>query len=89
VRVDLPFQVPADPAPLTGHVTAIGADWGLNTLLTGTIATLDSATGTVVSTGRALRYDAAGIARKLDRLRHQREPAPPAASSSTPCSTSV
>jgi hypothetical protein len=41
VRVDLPWRVPQAPAPLTGHRRAIGVDWGLNTLLTGTVADLD------------------------------------------------
>lgn len=72
VRVDLPFTQPVAVAPLTGHTRAVAADWGLNTLLTATYGTLDP-DGTVVSSGRALRYDAAGVSRKLDRLRHERE----------------
>ncbi|WP_436535743.1 zinc ribbon domain-containing protein [Actinoplanes sp. HUAS TT8] len=72
VRVDLPFQTPMVPAPLTGHRRAIGADWGYNTLLTAVIAE-PGPDDTVISYGRPLRFDATGISRKLDRLRLHRE----------------
>jgi Putative transposase DNA-binding domain len=72
VRVDLPFQTPLVEAPLTGHRRAIAADWGYHTLLTGVVAETGP-DGTVVSYGRPLRFDAAGVSRKLDRLRLHRE----------------
>jgi hypothetical protein len=34
VRVDLPFAVHVPATPATGHVMAVGYDWGLGTLLT-------------------------------------------------------
>jgi hypothetical protein len=72
VRIDLPFQTPTLQAPLIGHRRAIGADWGYHTLLTGVIAE-PGPDGTVVSYGRPLRFDAAAVSRKLDRLRRHRE----------------
>jgi hypothetical protein len=72
VRVDLPWRVPHTPPPLTGHTRAIGADWGLNTLLTGTVADLDP-DGRVTADGRPLRFDAIGVSAKLVRLRRHRE----------------
>ncbi|MGW4959203.1 zinc ribbon domain-containing protein [Nonomuraea sp. NPDC004186] len=70
VRVDLPFQIPVDVAPATGHTIGCGFDWGVNTLLTGTAARL--ADGRVLSDGRPLTYDATGISAKLHRLRAER-----------------
>jgi hypothetical protein len=72
VRVDLPWRVPHPPLALTGHTRAIGADWGLNTLLTGTVADLDT-DGGVSADGRPVRFDAAGVSAKLVRLRRHRE----------------
>ncbi|MEV4363417.1 transposase [Nonomuraea sp. NPDC049625] len=71
VRVDLPFQIPIAFAPATGHVTGVGFDWGLNTLLTGTAGCLTD--GRVIGDGRPLTYDASGISAKLHRLRAERE----------------
>jgi len=53
----------------------VGLDWGVNTLLTGTVGKLaDTSTGTrVVSDGRMLRFDATGVSAKLHRLRGNRE----------------
>src|SRR6266545_4273641 len=52
-----------------------GLDWGVNTLLTGTVGKLaDTPTGTrVVTDGRMLRFSATGISAKLHRLRGNRE----------------
>jgi Putative transposase DNA-binding domain len=72
VRVDLPWQAPHTAAPLTGHTRAIGADWGVNTLLTATVADLEHE-GRVSADGRPLRYNAAGVSAKLARLRRHRE----------------
>jgi Putative transposase DNA-binding domain len=75
VRVDLPWRIPAPPAPRAGHTVALGLDWGVNTLLTGTIGKLAiTPTGTrVITDGRMLRFDATGMAAKLHRLRVNRE----------------
>jgi hypothetical protein len=72
VRIDLPFQAPVVEAPLSGHRRAIAVDWGYNTLLTAVLAE-PGPDGTVSSFGRPLRFDAAGVSRKLDRLRLHRE----------------
>ncbi len=72
VRVDLPWRVPHTPPRLAGHTRALGADWGVNTLLTGTIADLDQ-DGVVTADGRPVRFDAAGVSAKLVRLRRHRE----------------
>ncbi|MFL6191626.1 MAG: zinc ribbon domain-containing protein [Actinomycetes bacterium] len=75
VRLDLPWRHTVPDAPGTGHAVALGLDWGVNTLLTGTIGKLASTpTGTrVVTDGRKLRFDATGISAKLHRLRGNRE----------------
>jgi hypothetical protein len=75
VRVDLPWRIPAPLAAKAGHTVAIGLDWGINTLLTGTVGKLaDTSTGTrVVTDGRMLRFDATGVSAKLHRLRGNRE----------------
>jgi hypothetical protein len=75
VRVDLPWRIPVPTAARAGHTVAIGLDWGVNTLLTGTLGKLaDTSTGTrVVTDGRMLRFDATGVSAKLHRLRINRE----------------
>jgi Putative transposase DNA-binding domain len=75
VRLDLPWRRAVPDAPGAGHAVALGLDWGVNTLLTGTIGKLASTpTGTrVVTDGRRLRFDATGISGKLHRLRGNRE----------------
>src|SRR6266511_2035874 len=75
VRVDLPWRIPAPSVPRAGHTVALGLDWGVNTLLTGTVGKLaDTPTGTrVVTDGRMLRFSATGISAKLHRLRGNRE----------------
>ncbi|MEU8001848.1 hypothetical protein AB0B66_11855 [Catellatospora sp. NPDC049111] len=72
VRVDLPHRITVTAAKPTGHRVALGLDWGVNTLLTGTVGRL-SEQGRVVTDGRALRYDATAISAKLHRLRGHRE----------------
>jgi hypothetical protein len=75
VRLDLPWRRTVPDAPGDGHAVALGLDWGVNTLLTGTIGKLASTpTGTrVVTDGRKLRFDATGVSAKLHRLRGHRE----------------
>jgi hypothetical protein len=72
IRIDLPWQVPHTEPALVGHTRALGVDWGLNTLLTATVADLDTH-GAVTTDGRVLRFDATGVAAKLVRLRRTRE----------------
>jgi hypothetical protein len=72
VRVDLPWRMPHTPPPLTGHTRAIGADWGLNTLLTGALTDLED-DGVASADGRPIRFNAAGVSAKLVRLRRHRE----------------
>jgi hypothetical protein len=75
VRLDLPWRRAVPDAPGAGHAVALGLDWGVNTLLTGTVGKLASTpTGIrVVTDGRKLRFDATGISAKLQRLRSNRE----------------
>lgn len=40
LRVDLPFTVPLPVVSAVGHRVGLGLDWGVNTLLTGTVARL-------------------------------------------------
>ncbi|WP_371784111.1 hypothetical protein [Streptosporangium subroseum] len=40
LRVDLPFTVPVPTTSAVGHRVGLGVDWGVNTLLTGTVARL-------------------------------------------------
>jgi Putative transposase DNA-binding domain len=72
VRVDVPFRRPVPIAPPSGHRVALGLDWGVNTLLTGSLGCL-SADGRVWSDGRRLRFDATAVSAKLGRLRRNRE----------------
>ncbi|WP_327108745.1 zinc ribbon domain-containing protein [Nonomuraea glycinis] len=71
VRVDLPFTMPVPYAPATGHTVAAGFDWGVTTLLTGTVGRLHN--GRVEGDGRPLIYDATTVNAKLHRLRGHRE----------------
>jgi hypothetical protein len=75
VRVDLPWRRAVPGAPCAGHAVGLGLDWGVNTLLTGTVGKLAATpTGTrVVTDGRKLRFDATGVSAKLHRLRGNRE----------------
>ena len=72
VRADVPFTRPIPVAPAAGHALALGLDWGVNTLLTGSLGVL-AANGRVWSDGRRLRFDAAPASAKLQRLRRHRE----------------
>ena len=46
LRVDLPFTVSVPTASAVGHRVGLGLDWGVNTLLTGTVARLTDHQGT-------------------------------------------
>jgi hypothetical protein len=75
VRVDLPWRLLAPSVSGAGHMVGLGVDWGVNTLLTGSVGKLaDTTSGIrVVTDGRRLRLDATGISAKLHRLREHRE----------------
>jgi hypothetical protein len=72
VRVDVPFTQPIPPAQADGHTVALGLDWGVNTLLTGSLGCL-TADRRVYSDGRRLGFDATAASAKLQRLRRNRE----------------
>jgi hypothetical protein len=44
LRVDLPFTTPIPVTSAVGHRVGLGVDWGVNTLLTGTVARLTDPT---------------------------------------------
>ncbi|MGP4085626.1 zinc ribbon domain-containing protein [Streptomyces sp. KR55] len=75
IAVDLPHTRSAPAAKASGHTVAVGFDWGVNTLLTGTVGRLTGrgATGRVVTDGRRLVFDATAVSAKLHRLRTHRE----------------
>ncbi|WP_157857422.1 zinc ribbon domain-containing protein [Streptomyces yerevanensis] len=75
IAVDLPHSRPTAVAPAVGHTLAVGFDWGINTLLTGTLGRLtgQATTARVVTDGRPLLFDATAISAKLHRLRGHRE----------------
>jgi len=75
VRADVPFTQPIPTSRADGHVVGLGLDWGVNTLLTGSIGRLATGGGRlrVLSDGRRLRFDATPITAKLQRLRRNRE----------------
>ncbi|MFD4377817.1 transposase, partial [Streptomyces sp. NPDC058527] len=76
IALDLPHSKPAPALKATGHAVGLGFDWGVNTLLTGTLGRLTHHRGDsrrVVTDGRALIFDATAVSAKLHRLRGVRE----------------
>lgn len=75
IAVDLPHSRPAPATKATGHAVAVGFDWGVNTLLTGTLGRLTGKgqTERVVTDGRPLVFDATVVSAALYRLRGVRE----------------
>ncbi|MDH6623032.1 hypothetical protein M2271_000819 [Streptomyces sp. LBL] len=75
IALDLPHSRPAPATKATGHTLALGFDWGVNTLLTGTLARLTGKgqTQRVVTDGRPLVFDATTVSAALHRLRGLRE----------------
>ncbi|WP_405893629.1 zinc ribbon domain-containing protein [Streptomyces sp. NBC_00104] len=75
IAVDLPHSRPTPATKPTGHRGAVGFDWGVNTLLTGTLGRLagKGQTSRVVTDGRPLVFDATVISTALHRLRGVRE----------------
>jgi len=76
VLADVPFSQLVPAIKRIGHVRALGVDWGLNAILTATVATLDQgAPGNPVvrTNGRPLSFNAKGVQAKIARLRRQRQ----------------
>jgi hypothetical protein len=75
IAVDLPHSRPAPATKASGHRVALGFDWGVNTLLTGTLGRLagKGQSCRVVTDGRPLVFDATVISAVLHRLRGVRE----------------
>ncbi|MFG3021064.1 zinc ribbon domain-containing protein [Streptomyces sp. NPDC048254] len=75
IAVDLPHSRPVTATKTGGHTIALGFDWGVNPLLTGTLGRLTGrgATRRVVTDGRPLVFDATTVSAALHRLRGHRE----------------
>ena len=71
VRVDLPWSASAPVISRNGHTRALGYDWGVNTLITASVATLDA--DGIHAEWRSLTFHADGAVAKVHRLRRQRE----------------
>jgi hypothetical protein len=72
VQADLAFTHAVPAARRTGHVVALGVDWGLNTLLSAGTARLH-ADGTITALGAGAQYRAAGVLARQHRLRRHGE----------------
>ncbi|WP_327243481.1 zinc ribbon domain-containing protein [Streptomyces sp. NBC_01320] len=75
IAVDLPHSRPAPATKASGHTVALGFDWGVGTLLTGTLGRLTGKgqTRRVLTDGRPLIFDATTVSATLHRLRGVRE----------------
>lgn len=75
IAVDLPHSRPVPATQATGHTVALGFDWGVNTLLTGTVGRLTGRgqARRVVTDGRPLVFDATTVSASLHRLRGMSE----------------
>ncbi|WP_433177646.1 hypothetical protein [Actinoallomurus sp. CA-150999] len=72
VRADLSFSHPVPKAERTGHIVALGVDWGLNTLLSaGAVHRHDD--GTITALGSGAMFRAAGVMARQHRLRRHSE----------------
>ncbi|MCX4779108.1 zinc ribbon domain-containing protein [Streptomyces sp. NBC_01264] len=72
VRADLAYSYPVPMAARSGHVVALGVDWGLNTLLSAGAARVHEGGRIAVLGGGAL-FRAAGVLAKQHRLRRLSE----------------
>jgi hypothetical protein len=72
VRASLAFTCAVPAARRDGHTTALGIDWGLNTLLSAGAARLHP-DGTITALGAGAQYRAAGVLAKQQRLRRHSE----------------
>jgi IS605 OrfB family transposase len=72
VRAEVPFTHLVPTARRDGRVVAVGADWGLNTLLSVGAVRLNG-DGTITALGHGAQYRANGVLAKAHRLRRQGE----------------
>jgi IS605 OrfB family transposase len=72
VTADVAFTRPVPQANRTGHVTALGIDWGLNTLMSVGACRLNP-DGTISALGAGAQYRAGGVLARQHRLRRQGE----------------
>ncbi|MGH3122956.1 MAG: zinc ribbon domain-containing protein, partial [Trebonia sp.] len=72
LRAEVPFTRPVPAARRAGHQTALGADWGVCTLLSAGAAVL-GLDETITALGAGAQYQAGGILAKLRRLRRHSE----------------
>jgi IS605 OrfB family transposase len=72
VRADIAFTCQVPAASRDGHTVAIGADWGLNTLLSAGPVRLNGH-GTITALGAGAQYRTNGVLAKAHRLRRQGE----------------
>ncbi|MGW3646909.1 zinc ribbon domain-containing protein [Streptomyces sp. NPDC000878] len=72
VRADLAYTHPVPEPQRSGHVVALGVDWGLNTLLSAGAARLHD-DGTITALGAGGMFRAAGVLARQHRLRRLSE----------------
>jgi hypothetical protein len=72
VRADLAWTHAVPTTTPTGHVVALGVDWGLNTLLSAGAARLGDG-GRITALGAGAMFRSAGVLAKQHRLRRQGE----------------
>ncbi|MFL6053204.1 MAG: zinc ribbon domain-containing protein [Actinoallomurus sp.] len=72
VHADLAFSHPVPKTERKGHTTALGIDWGLNTLLTAGTCRLHP-DGTITALGAGAMFRAAGVMARQHRLRRHGE----------------
>ncbi|MFD3929494.1 zinc ribbon domain-containing protein [Streptomyces sp. NPDC058614] len=75
IALDLPHSRPAPAVMTSGHRVGLGFDWGVNTLLTGTLGRLTErgSVQRVLTDGRPLVFDATTVSGTLHRMRTLRE----------------
>ncbi|WP_433172418.1 zinc ribbon domain-containing protein [Actinoallomurus sp. CA-150999] len=72
VHADMAFSHPVPKTQRKGHTTALGVDWGLNTLLSAGACRLRP-DGTVTALGSGAMFRAAGVMSRQHRLRRHGE----------------
>ncbi|MEV0399442.1 zinc ribbon domain-containing protein [Actinoallomurus sp. NPDC050550] len=72
VHADLAFSHPVPKAERKGHTTALGVDWGLNTLLSAGACRLHP-DGTITALGAGAMFRAGGVMARPHRLRRHGE----------------
>ncbi|GAA4633327.1 hypothetical protein GCM10023196_070440 [Actinoallomurus vinaceus] len=72
VHADLAFSYPVPKTERKGHTTALGVDWGLNTLLSAGACRLQS-DGSITALGAGAMFRAGGVMARQHRLRRHGE----------------